>query len=209
MHLTIATPSPFARKIRIVIREKNITCCESVENPWDIDTTISKLNPLGQVPVLTTDEGEVLFDSRVIFDYLEQKVPNKPLLPSAADDQIYTRKIEAIADGMSNAVILIVLESRRLERLQSIDWIKRQEKKLKKSLCFLDTQLRDEGWFVGRNMTLADVSVGCALSYLDLRLPHFSWEKSYPSLHTFSTLIERRPSFKDTLLVIQEITPVQ
>ena len=209
MRLIIATPSPFSRKIRVVIREKNIACDEDIHNPWVSDSTVTGLNPLGQVPILTTDDQQQIFDSRVIFDYLEQLKPANPLLPFDPVEQIQTRKIESIADGISDATVLLVLEAHRPKHLQSSDWIERQQKKIENSLHFLNHRLKNRKWFVGDENTLADISVGCALSYLNLRLPSYLWRECFPSLSRFSDMIEQRSSFKDTQLKAQEIAPVQ
>ena len=209
MRLIIATPSPFSRKIRVVIREKNIACDEDIHNPWVSDSTVTGLNPLGQIPILTTDDQQQIFDSRVIFDYLEQLKPANPLLPSDPVEQIQTRKIESIADGISDATVLLVLEAHRPKHLQSSDWIERQQKKIENSLHFLNHRLKNRKWFVGDENTLADISVGCALSYIDLRLPYYLWRECFASLRHFSDMIEQRSSFKDTLLTTQEIGLVQ
>ena len=209
MRLIIATPSPFSRKIRVVIREKNIACDEDIHNPWGSDSTVADFNPLGKIPILTTDDQQQIFDSRVIFDYLEQLKPANPLLPFDPVEQIQTRKIESIADGISDATVLLVLEAHRPKHLQSSDWIERQQKKIENSLHFLNNRLKNRKWFVADDITLADISVGCALSYIDLRLPYYLWRECFTSLNHFSDMIEQRSSFKDTQLKAQEIAPVQ
>ena len=209
MRLIIATPSPFSRKIRVVIREKNIACDEDIHNPWGSDSTVADFNPLGKIPILTTDDQQQIFDSRVIFDYLEQLKPANPLLPFDPVEQIQTRKIESIADGISDATVLLVLEAHRPKHLQSSDWIERQQKKIENSLHFLNNRLKNRKWFVADDITLADISVGCALSYIDLRLPYYLWRECFTSLSHFSDMIEQRSSFKDTQLKAQEIAPVQ
>lgn len=208
MRLIIATPSPFARKIRVVVREKNIACDEDIHNPWNTDSTITELNPLGQIPILTTDDQQQIFDSRVIFDYLEKLEPAHSLLPSDPVEQIQTRKIESVGDGISDATVLLVMEAHRPKHLQSSDWMERQQKKVENSLHFLDNRLKNRNWFVGDEFTLADISVGCALSYIDLRLPYYIWREHFPNLSHFSERIEQRSSFKNTLLTAQEIAPV-
>ena len=209
MRLIIATPSPFSRKIRVVIREKNIACEEDIHNPWDSDSTVAEFNPLGKIPILTTDDQQQIFDSRVIFDYLEQLKPANPLLPFDPVEQIQTRKIESIADGISDATVLLVLEAHRPKHLQSSDWIERQQKKIENSLHFLNNRLKNRKWFVANDITLADISIGCALSYIDLRLPYYLWRECFASLSHFSDMIEQRSSFKDTLLTAQEIGLIQ
>ena len=71
MKLIIATPSPYARKVRVVLREKNIDCEEIIDIPWNKDTLTKDLNPIGKIPILLQDEMAPLYDSKVIGQYLE------------------------------------------------------------------------------------------------------------------------------------------
>ena len=208
MKLIIATPSPFARKIRVALREKNISCEEVTENPWNASSTLQDLNPLGQIPILVSDKEEVIYDSRVIFEYLEQLGEQHHLLPSDPSDRIRARKTEAIADGICNAVVLIVLEYHRPKNLQSKDWIDRQQQKIRNGLIALNEELDKNDWAVRENMTIGDIAVACTLSYIDLRLPNFQWRENHSNLANFSMQMEKRDSFRDTRLRSQTINPI-
>jgi len=100
MKLVTSLTSPFARKVRIVLAEKNLPCEMVVDIPWDADTTVPQFNPLGKVPVLLRDDGSTLFDSRVIVEYLEQLKPWPMLIPVDAAHMIATKRWEALADGV-------------------------------------------------------------------------------------------------------------
>ena len=76
MKLIIATPSPYARKVRVVLREKNVEFEEIIDVPWNRDTVTKNLNPLGKIPILIEDGNEPLFDSKVIVQYLDNLFPN-------------------------------------------------------------------------------------------------------------------------------------
>ena len=71
MKLIIAKPSPFARKARVVLREKNIDCEEIIDIPWNKDTLTKDLNPIGKIPILLQEGMAPLYDSKVIVQYLE------------------------------------------------------------------------------------------------------------------------------------------
>ena len=71
MKLIIATPSPYARKARVVLREKNIDCEEIVDIPWNKDTLTKDLNPIGKIPILLQEGNTPIYDSKVIVQYLE------------------------------------------------------------------------------------------------------------------------------------------
>ena len=209
MKLIIATPSPFARKVRIVLREKGIPCDEVIDTPWNADSFASKYNPLAKIPILIADDGTKFFDSRVIVEYIE-RMPNsvKLLFPQKDSDYIQTRQIEALADGISDAVVLTVLENHRPPPLRSKDWITRQNLKIQNGISFLNTHLNGMDWFVGNGITIGDISVACALTYLDLRLPNLSWRQLHPSLAHFSEVMEKRDSFCATRLKSQKIDAV-
>ena len=208
MKLIIATPSPFARKIRVVLREKDIPCDEVIDTPWNTDSFASDYSPLAKVPILITNDGTKIFDSRVIVEYIESMPNSLPLFPRKDPDYIQTRQIEALADGISDSVVLTVLENHRPPSLRSKDWITRQNLKIKNGISFLNRQLNGMDWFVGDRMTIGDISAACALAYLDLRLPSQSWREKHPSLAHFSEVMERRDSFRATQLKSQTIDAV-
>jgi glutathione S-transferase len=103
MKLVTSLTSPFARKVRIVLAEKNIACEMVVDIPWNAGTTVPQFNPLGKVPVLLRDDGSTLFDSRVIVEYLEQQKPWPMLIPVDEAHMIAVKRWEALADGISDA----------------------------------------------------------------------------------------------------------
>jgi hypothetical protein len=116
MKLIIATPSPFARKARIALLEKGLAHEILVQNPWQ--TSIAA-NPLGKVPALLLDDGRVIHDSGVIVEYLETLGVPPPLLPADPGLRVLHRQIEALADGICEAVVLVVTERARPAEKQS------------------------------------------------------------------------------------------
>ncbi|MEW6134024.1 MAG: glutathione S-transferase [Pseudomonadota bacterium] len=199
MKLITSPTTPFGRKVRIVLLEKKIPFELVNDIPWNADTRVGSYNPLGKVPVLVLKDGETLFDSRVIVEYLEHVSPVGHLIPQDPTSRIYVRKIEALADGITDAAALIFLEFKRPEAQQSKDWMLRQQGKVFKGLEALAEALGDGALFVGNKLTLADIAAGCCLGYLDFRFPDIKWRDAHANLAAFYEKVGSRPSFMETL----------
>lgn len=202
MKLITSLTSPYGRKVRIVLLEKKIPFQLQVENPWLLDSSIGDFNPLGKVPVLVLEDGISVFDSRVIVEYLDTLTPVAHLIPKDAKSRMMVRGVEALADGMTDAAVAVYLERKRADGKQDMDWIALQEKALYRALNALAEALGEKALFLGLTMTLADIAVGCALGYLDLRFPHIAWREMHPSLAELAGKLAERASFKDTMPVI-------
>jgi glutathione S-transferase len=95
MKLIGSLTSPYVRKIRIVLAEKKIDCEFVVDSPWVAGNQISRLNPLGKVPVLVLDDASTVYDSRVIAEYLDAVAPNNRLIPASGRERISVKRWEA------------------------------------------------------------------------------------------------------------------
>lgn len=209
MKLVIATPSPFARKARVALLEKGIAFETVIDNPWNPGAQAPVYNPLGKIPVLLTPEDGAIFDSKVIVEYAEAKWPAPSLLPAVAMQRVAARQVEAVADGVCDAVVLIVLERARPEGLRSADWIARQRAKVEAGVADAEKRLEGRPWFVGDAFGLADIAVGCMLGYLDLRLPEFAWRPAAPGLARWFEQVGARESFRATQPSAQPINAVR
>ena len=130
MKLVTSLTSPYGRKVRIVLQEKKIPFQLQVENPWQADSVVPSFNPLGKVPVLVLEGGESVFDSRVIVEYLDHVSPVAHLIPGEPKTRMVVRGVEALADGVTDAAVAIVLERKRTPEQQSSDWLRLQEETL-------------------------------------------------------------------------------
>ena len=208
MKLIIATPSPYARKVRVIMREKNINFEEIIDVPWNTDTLTLGINPLGKIPILLRDGHEPLFDSKVIVQFLD-KYKQKPLFyPKDPDEDISARLVETVAEGICDSIVLLFLENSRNETLRSKTWIKRQEKKIIEAVKYLSNNLQEKKYFVGNFFNIADVSVFTCLEYLDLRFSKFKWRDSYQNLVSYWLIHKNRQSFIETKPVAQVIEPL-
>ena len=169
MKLIIATPSPYARKVRVVLREKDIDCEEIIDIPWNKNTLTKDLNPIGKIPILLQEGIAPIYDSKVIVQYLEYLKQEPLMYPLDPTDNISARLIETTFDGVCDAVVLVFLENSRHENLRSTDWIKRQEKKIYKGIEYMSGDLGNKNYFVGNDFSIADVCGISCLEYLDLR----------------------------------------
>ena len=193
--------SPYARKVRIVMIEKKIEAKLEDENVWAADTSIGDSNPLGKIPCLVMEDGGAVFDSRVIVEYLDTLTPVGKLIPAAGKERVEVRTWEALADGLLDAAILARLEQTwagRTEAQRSQDWINRQLGKVQTSIKAMSTGLGERAWCFGNTYTLADISVGVALGYLDFRFPAIDWRSDHPNLAKLYEKLMLRASFIDT-----------
>ena len=199
MKLVTSLTSPYGRKVRIVLLEKKIPFQLQVENPWQADSVVPSFNPLGKVPVLVLEGGESVFDSRVIVEYLDHVSPVAHLIPGEPKTRMVVRGVEALADGVTDAAVAIVLERKRTPEQQSSDWLLLQDKTLFRGLEALSEALGEKPWFLGNSMTLADIACGCMLGYLDLRLAEIDWRAAHANLARLADKLATRASFVDTL----------
>jgi glutathione S-transferase len=190
--LVIATPSPFARKARIALIEKNLAHEIVVQNPWQTNIAV---NPLGKVPALLLGDGRVVHDSSVIVEYLETLGAAPALIPAEPALRVAHRQIEAIADGVCDAVVLIVTERARPPEKQSVAWVARQAAKIPAALRELERMLGGKDNFTAHGYGLAEIATGCALGYLDLRYRELDWRADCPALSALAARLEGRTSF--------------
>ena len=198
MKLLYSKTSPYARKVRIVAAEKHILLELQEVVLADPDNPVADFNPLGKIPVLIMDDGEPLYDSSVIVDYLEQRTPVAHLLPHDSRMRFQVKRWEALADGVCDAAVAVMLERRRAENLQDPSWIARQMSKVERGLRRMEYDLAGHDFCVGDSMTLADIALGCVMAYLNLRYPELDFDHQYPKLAKHYARMMQRPSFQET-----------
>lgn len=201
MKLIGSTASPYVRKVRVVLAEKKLDYQLVLENVWADDTTISATNPLGKVPCLVMEGGDVIYDSRAIVEYLDTLSPVGRLIPASGRERADVRTWEALADGVLDAAILARLEATwagRAEGERSQAWIDRQLGKVHDGLKAMSLGLGDRAFCHGIHLGLADIAVGCALGWLEFRFPEIAWRNEYPNLGKLLDKLSQRPSFAET-----------
>jgi glutathione S-transferase len=200
MKLLGSLTSPYVRKVRIVLAEKKLDYQLQLEDVWASDA-IAASNPLGKVPCLVMEGGEAVFDSRVIVEYVDTLSPVGKLIPASGRERAEVRTWEALGDGVADAAIAIRLEQTWVGRAageRSAAWVERQRSKIDAAVDAMARGLGDKPFCAGIHLTLADIAVGCALSYLDFRLPQIDWRTPHPQLGRLYDKLSQRPSFIDT-----------
>ena len=198
MKLYASPASSFARKIRVMLIEKNVSHEVEMVNLWE-PNELQKINPIGKVPALKLDDGRVLISSPLIADYVDSKYPNPRFIPADTDSRTEVRRWEALADGTMDAVGTSLYEMRfHDEAKRSQAWLDRQRSKIDAGLAALEGMLGDRTWCVGNAMSLADVAIACHLGFITLRVPHYFPQGKYPNLARLQKSMEARESLRKT-----------
>lgn len=196
MKLFYSPASPYARKCRIAVREKSLLSEveETAVNPWGTDVAeLRGHNPLGKVPVLTARDGTSLYDSRVICAYLDSLAPTPRLIPDGAP-RFAVLRAEALADGIADAAISLILESRRPAEEQSKSAPERWRGALERAVPALLPALDA----LPEGPTQGHIAIGAALGYLDLRFPDFNWRDGNARLAEWYAEYAARPAMLET-----------
>jgi glutathione S-transferase len=193
MKLIGSKTSPYVRKVRVILAEKSLEADFVEDNVWSAGTTVTSFNPLTKVPTLVLDDGEVLYDSRVIAEYLDA-LPGASFLPKDARARAAVRRDEALGDGICDAGILCRLERQRDPARQDPAWIARQMDKVNAGVAAVSRSVAARK---GASLTLGDIACACALLWVDFRMPELGWRKD-AALKAWIDAIENRPSFANT-----------
>lgn len=201
MKLIGSIASPYVRKVRIVMAEKKLDYQFITEDVWAATTHITESNPLGKVPCLVMEGGEAVFDSRVIVEYLDTLSPVGKLIPTQGRERAEVKTWEALGDGLADAGLLARMESiwpLRTEEQRSQAWIDRQLGKVNAAIKAIARGLGDKPYCSGIHLSLSDISVGCALGWLEFRYPQIAWRGEYPNVAKLMDKLNQRQSFIDT-----------
>jgi glutathione S-transferase len=185
MILRSAAASPFVRKVRIAAialgldRRIEIVAADSAD-PAD---TLRRQNPLGKIPTLMLDDGTALYDSRVIVEYLDHLAGGGRIIPAEPGARFATLRLQALADGIMDASVLLVYEGRWREAAKHEPrWIEHQSGKVDRALAALESEsstfdLKPVAW-------IGEIALACALGYGDLRFGG-RWRENHPRLVRF------------------------
>lgn len=193
MKLIGSKTSPYVRKVRVMLAEKSIQAEFVEDNVWSPGTTVTPFNPLTKVPTLLLDDGEALYDSRVIAEYLDT-LPGASFLPKDARARAGVRRDEALGDGICDAGILCRLERQRDPARQDPAWITRQMEKVNAGIRVVSRSVASRK---GSALTLGDIACACALLWVEFRMPELGWRED-PALKAWIEPIEKRASFAGT-----------
>ena len=199
MKLYHSPTTPFGRKVMVLILETGIASRVDVISASGTPLATGSMpldrNPLGKIPALQLDDGSTIYDSRVICRYLDDLTgaglyPAKPKLWQ-------TLKLEATADGILDAAILMAYELRlRPEDKRFPDWLEAQWAKIARAL-----DAAEAGWIdhLSGPLDMAQIALACALTYLDFRHAARDWRQTRPLLAKWEAAFAARPSMQATL----------
>ena len=199
MKIYFSPASPFVRKCMVVAHElgleSRIEKLPSAAGPVNRDRTIIPSNPLGQVPTFFTDDGQVLYDSRVVCEYLNE-LGGGDLIPREGSRKWLALTEQSLADGILDAALLSRYEQAlRPAEFRWDSWVGGQMDKVK---CGLD---HFEAGMAGARAQAIDIgtlTLACALGYLDFRFADLGWREGRPVLAAWFKEMSERPSIKAT-----------
>lgn len=197
MKLLISPASPYARKVRVLVREagREAEVEEQAVSTTALatDAAVPPHNPLGRIPVLLRDDGPPLVDSRVICRFLDARW-QAGLYPEARLWEVLT--LEALAEGVLDSALLMAYEVRlRPEARQWPDWIEAQWAKIARTLELLEEEAEGR---LGGGPDMGQLALACALGYLDFRQGPRNWRAGRPRLARWEETLAARPSLAGT-----------
>ena len=195
MKLHYAPTSPFVRKVMVLLHETGTLDSVEIHNvattPYAPSSDVQASNPLAKIPVVERDDGLALYDSRVICEYLDARA-EAGLYAARWDSKV----LEATADGMMDAAVLMTYEKRlRPEAQQYPEWIQAQLGKVLGACSALNARWMSH---LQGPLDMGQIAVGCALSYLDFRHPDAGWRVGNEALADWFKDFESRPSMQAT-----------
>lgn len=192
--------SPYVRKVRLVLLEKNIPHTYLVDAPREPGSQVARANPLARIPALILDDETCVFDSPVITDYLDT-LNDAPILIPRNDvlARMRVKRWEALADGIMDSAVVVRTESIRPAEKQDPDIITRHNNAITGALEFIAHQLGQAEWCEETSITLGDLALTSALIYLDLRQAERHWRGQHPSLAAWFIKMNARESVKTSL----------
>ena len=202
MKLITVDASPFARKVRVLIKELGLSDQVSQQNPGAVtpvsnNVILNNVNPLGLLPALELEDGECLYDSSVICEYLNN-LANGPFFPADPTEKIKALKLQALGDGILDLSVAVRYETAlRPKELQWDTWVDYQQEKVGRGLDLLERKCSD----FEASPLIGEITIACALGYRDFRFADMGWRNNRPRLTEWYNEIMQRESLATTIPV--------
>lgn len=200
MKLLYAPTSPFVRKVMVCAhltgQAKQIEWLASAAHPVNRDTRIAAHNPLAKVPTLILPDGRALYDSRVICEYLAEAAGDTQLFPAGPARWVALTR-QALGDGLLDAALLARYEhTARPADIQWPQWREAQLVKVQACLADIESQADD---LPRTHPSIGDLTLACALGYLDFRFPELDWRTAHPRAAAWFSVFNDLPAMQATL----------
>jgi glutathione S-transferase len=188
--------SPFGRKVRMAIEALGLAnrITVSPADPLDEKDTLRQQNPLGKMPCLVMADGSTIYDSGIIIEYLQDIAGTDRLIPLRGTERYRALTLARLADGIMDASILVVYESRfRPDLPHSPRWLAHQRGKIGRGLAAFEASPPDP-----TKTDVVSIGLSCALGYLDWRR-QIDWRPTYPALVDWlKRFSDHEPAFERT-----------
>jgi glutathione S-transferase len=197
MKLYWSPTSPYTRKVRATIIEKGLSDrFEHVKvSVWSNPPEFFAINPLGKIPAIVLDDGKALYDSIAICAYLDAHPAGKGApLYQQGEGRWDVMRAEALADGMLDCAVGMVVETRKPENERSPFMVARWETQIGRALDQMAPQLAG----LPESFSMGHLAFACTLGYLDFRHPHIAWREGRPELAAWFEAISARPCLTET-----------
>tara|TARA_Y100000588_G_C13935682_1_gene787788 strand:- start:112 stop:711 length:600 start_codon:yes stop_codon:yes gene_type:complete len=191
--LLLRGPSPFGRKCTFAINYLGLADKVEISEP-DSEDHIQRLNPLAKIPALILEQNKVLFDSRVILEYLDSLAGGGKIIPSTEEERFCALQQAAMADGILEAALLITYEKRyRPDQLPYEPWLDFQREKIIRALKYSAGDLPPVD-----TIHVGSIGLACVLEYLDFR-QQYNWRPNFTVLVQWIERFNKfHPSFKES-----------
>jgi glutathione S-transferase len=198
MKLTFSPASPFARKVRITAIElglvDKIEFTPATVVPGQANDEYSKIHPLKKLPVLILDNGDVIVDSYVIVEYLDELAGGGKLIPASGPLRWKVKSDHSLLQGMLDAMLLCRYENN--VRPQQCRWQAWSDDHWNRAWMGMARFEGQVDAMLARPFDIAQIGLACVLGYADFRFADCGWRKAYPKLDTFHQKMLERPSVK-------------
>jgi glutathione S-transferase len=200
--------SPFVRRVAVTLHHYHMPFTRQPLSVFGNFKEMGHINPLVRVPALILKSGETLIDSGAIIDYLDHEAgPARALTPTHGQERRKVLNICAVSTGCSDKTVALYFERHFHEKKSiSLALDERLSAQLKAGIEWLEHECGTP-WFVDNKMSQADVTIGCMLSHVKLRLPEFFPPEKYPKLHAISRHCEMMPEFDAARIGANETVP--
>lgn len=200
MQLLYAPTSPFVRKVMVCAhltgQADRIQWLESAAHPIRRDARIATHNPLAKVPTLILESGQSLFDSRTICEYLASSGEPSNLFPPSGVERWRALSLQSLADGLMDAALLARYET--VARPAEFQWPAWSTAQLGKVTACLEAIEKEAASLHVDSPTIGDVTIGCALGYLDFRYPELDWREARPEAARWDKAFQALPAMMAT-----------
>jgi glutathione S-transferase len=197
MKLAFSPSSPFARKVRIAAIElgliDKIEFMPTTVAPGQPNDEYSRITPLKKLPALITDNGDVIVDSYVIVEYLDELAGGGKLVPASGATRWKVKSDHSLLQGMLDSMLLCRYE--KMVRPQGLQWQAWSEDHWNRAWTGM-ARFEKQADVLARPLDIVQIGLVCVLGYADFRFADCGWRKTYPKLDAFHEKMLARPSVK-------------